>query len=92
MTIRQRDLATALADAGLTFAPDDAGDLERQLRRVLAAKSEIRNPKSETNPNPQISMTETSKSSGSVFGPSDLGFVSDFEIRISDFTLLEEFP
>jgi PAS domain S-box-containing protein len=40
---------------------------------VVSVKSEIRNPKSETNPNPEISKSKTSKDQ-----------VSDFEFRASD--------
>src|SRR5262249_49316267 len=47
---RSTALPETLADAGLTFNPDDADDLVRQLRRILLPKSETRNPKSETNP------------------------------------------
>ena len=58
-------------------------------------KSEIRNPKSETNPKSEIEMTETGETGGksetgttetvSNFHPSKFEFVSDFDIRISDF-------
>jgi serine/threonine protein kinase/tetratricopeptide (TPR) repeat protein len=51
---------------------------------LLRRKSESRNPKSETNPNPKISRTETKRAEVSDFGPSDLGIVSDSDIRISD--------
>jgi WD40 repeat protein/tetratricopeptide (TPR) repeat protein len=57
------------------------------LRRKSEAKSEIPNPKSETNPNPQTQtpMTKTGGRPVSELGHSDLGFVSDFGFRISDF-------
>jgi uncharacterized radical SAM protein YgiQ len=51
-------------------------------------KSEIRNPKSETNSNTEIPMSQTSEPRALGFGNSDLRFVSDFEFRISDFVLL----
>jgi carbamoyl-phosphate synthase large subunit len=59
-------------------------------RPAAIVKSEIRNPKSETNPNPQIPMTETAQSSVSDLGHSDFGFVSDFGFRISDFGAEDE--
>jgi hypothetical protein len=47
--------------------------------------------KSETNPNPQIPMTQTRKAPGSGLLLWGFGFVSDFAIRISDFSS-EDFP
>jgi PAS domain S-box-containing protein len=49
---------------------------------VVIVKSEIRNPKSETNPN--LEKSKTSRDQVSDLGQSDLGFVSDFEFRASD--------
>src|SRR5215471_10223250 len=50
----------------------------------MVSKSEIRRPKSEPNPKPEIRSVAVSgqfiRSSGSVFG-----FISDFEFRTSDF-------
>jgi PAS domain S-box-containing protein len=53
---------------------------------IVRVKSEIRNPKSETNPK---SEEENSKQDGGVsdLGNSDFEFVSDFGFRISDFFL-----
>jgi para-aminobenzoate synthetase component 1 len=51
------------------------------------AKSEIRNPKSETNPKFKAAMTKTPAREARVLslGNSDFEFVSDFGFRISDF-------
>jgi PAS domain S-box-containing protein len=46
---------------------------------IVTVKSEIRNPKSETNPKPEMPMLKASRDQAS-----DLGFVSDFEFRASD--------
>ena len=57
---------------------------------IRKEKSEIRNPKSETNPKFQAGMTETlTPLGGSVlnFGLWTFEFVSDFVLRISDFGL-----
>jgi len=48
-------------------------------------KSEIRIPKSETNPKSEIPNNRRK------FGISEFGFVSDFGIRISDFVVLRWF-
>src|SRR5262245_18216260 len=48
-------------------------------------KSESRNPKYETNPNHRNPKSETSSLEVLLIRISDLAFVSDFEIRISDF-------
>jgi WD40 repeat protein/serine/threonine protein kinase len=63
------------------------------LRRKSESKSEIRNPKSETNSNPEIQNpkpeTQAPKPGGRgsalAIGDSDFGIVSDFGFRISDF-------
>jgi PAS domain S-box-containing protein len=52
---------------------------------VVQVKSEIRNPKSATNPKHEIPMSQTCESEVSDLGHSELGFVSDFEFRDSDF-------
>jgi serine/threonine protein kinase/WD40 repeat protein len=52
---------------------------------LLRSKSEIRNPKSETNPKPEIPNTEASSVARLGIRHSDFEFVSDFEFRISDF-------
>jgi glycosyltransferase involved in cell wall biosynthesis len=82
---RTTALPETVAAAGLTFEPEDAEDLERQLRHVLGCKSEIRISKSETNPKSESPITETEGSTVSELDHSDFGFVSDFDIRISDF-------
>jgi serine/threonine protein kinase len=61
----------------------EQGVLHRDLKPaniLLRRKSEIRNPKSEINPN-----TETLRVPSLGFKDSDFEFVSDFEFRISDF-------
>jgi WD40 repeat protein/serine/threonine protein kinase len=52
---------------------------------LLSGKSEIRNPKSETNPNIKIQNPKPAAAAGSVIRTSNLESVSDFEPRISDF-------
>jgi tetratricopeptide (TPR) repeat protein len=52
---------------------------------LLSPKSEIRNPKSETNPKFEQTKSQTKGRQVSDFPPLDLGFVSDFGFRISDF-------
>jgi serine/threonine protein kinase len=64
------------------------GLLHRDLKPaniLLRRKSEIRNPKSETNPKPEIPRTETPGAPRVGFKNSDFEFVSDFEFRFSDF-------
>jgi serine/threonine-protein kinase len=56
------------------------------LRRKSESKSEYRNPKSETNSNPEIQNPKPGgRGSGLAIGNSDFGIVSDFGFRISDF-------
>jgi hypothetical protein len=89
--IRQKDRVP-----GLTAEEKEGG----HARRVMEAyerwlgedKSEIRSTKSETNPNDQITndqnkknKTKAPKPTVSDFEHSDFEFVSDFDIRISDF-------
>src|SRR5262249_15341796 len=57
---------------------------------LLHRKSEIRNSKSETNPKDQNAKSETEDSKVLDFSVSDLGFVSNFEFRISDFGLAKQ--
>jgi len=52
---------------------------------ISDSKSEIRNPKSESNPKHEIRISQDRITQGSDLGHSDLAFVSDFEFRISDF-------
>jgi WD40 repeat protein/serine/threonine protein kinase/tetratricopeptide (TPR) repeat protein len=52
---------------------------------LLRGKSETRNPKSETNPKPEIPRTETPSAPRLGVRNSDFAFVSDFGFRISDF-------
>jgi serine/threonine protein kinase/tetratricopeptide (TPR) repeat protein len=52
---------------------------------LLRGKSEIRNPKSETNPKPEIPKTETPSAPRLGVRNSDFDIVSDFGFRISDF-------
>src|SRR5713101_6502843 len=54
---------------------------------ATGTKSEIRNPKSETNPNDEIRNPERpSWQNFAAFEPSDFELVSDFGFRISDLT------
>src|SRR5262249_39416187 len=57
--------------------------------RTAPLKSEIRNSKSERNPKSQIQMSQTGTVRVLVLGISGLGFLSDFEIRISDLALID---
>src|SRR5262249_10679724 len=52
---------------------------------LLRRKSESRNPKSETNPKPETANPKPGGFAVSDLGNSDLGFVSGFGFRISDF-------
>src|SRR5262249_34099172 len=52
---------------------------------LLQKKSEIQNSKSETNPKPEIQNPKPADGRVSVMGDWNLGLVSDFEFRISDF-------
>jgi glycosyltransferase involved in cell wall biosynthesis len=85
LAARTTALPETLGAAGLTFAPNDADDLARQLRRILAPKSETRNPKSETNPKSEGPKSETEHRPVSVIRNLRFGFVSDFGFRVSDF-------
>ena len=53
---------------------------------VVNVKSEIRNPKSEANPKSEIRMPQTPNETISDLGDRDLGIVSDFGFRASDFS------
>src|SRR5262245_20271081 len=60
--------------------------VERESRQKRnAAKSEIRNPKSERNPKAEIRNVLRTPIAA-IFRASDFGFLSDFGFRISDFT------
>jgi WD40 repeat protein/serine/threonine protein kinase len=65
------------------------GIIHRDLKPanvLLRRKSEIRNPKSETNSNPEIQNPKPGgRGPGLDIGNSDFGIVSDFGFRISDF-------
>jgi serine/threonine protein kinase len=66
----------------------ERGIVHRDLKPgnvLLRGKSESRNSKSETNPNPEIPMAETAAMAVSDLGHSELGFVSGFGFRVSDF-------
>jgi uncharacterized radical SAM protein YgiQ len=54
----------------------------------LHARSEIRNPKSEPNPNHRNPKSETGEGEVSDLCPSDFGFASDFGFRASDLVVL----
>src|SRR5207249_3149797 len=60
------------------------------VRPSVSIKSEVRNPKSETNPNEQNPYEQNPSATVSDIGDSDLGFVSDFGFRISDFSGAED--
>jgi WD40 repeat protein len=63
------------------------GIIHRDLKpaNILLQKSEIQNPKSETNSKSEDPKSETVAPGASDLGSSDLEFVSDFDFRISSF-------
>jgi PAS domain S-box-containing protein len=95
---RQEDRERCLAAGMDEFLskPIQAADLWAAIDRVVHVKSEIRNPKSATNPKPEMPMSKTphphpppASGEGKVGEVSDLthldlGFVSDFDFRASD--------
>jgi hypothetical protein len=82
----QSDRIVALSEKMMTRAKHALSAVEgtqRTLRECEAGKT--RNPKFETNPNDQKAQSSKQALRTSIFG-FRLPFVSDFELRISDFS------
>ena len=81
---------TVAEDRAASRASPSESDLIRNPKSEIRRKSETRNPKAETDPKPEVPKSETSRFVW-VFGYLVFGFVSDFELRISDFFRISTF-